>query len=160
MLLLEWKNHYFVVVVVKTRSGKNCQCILVQAPSWISALSCWRGLCNDEAMSHAVYGHPRQRGHSGEFWQNVIHWRRKWQTTSVYLPWEPHELYKRTKKLLYLKMSPPDLKMPNMLLGKNRGELLIATESMKRLGQSGNDAQLWMCLVMKVKSDSSKNSIA
>ena len=57
-------------------------------------------------------------------------------------------------------MSPPDLKMPNMLLEKNRGELLIATESMKRLGQSGNGAQLWMCLVMKVKSDSSKNSIA
>ena len=36
-----------------------------------------------------------------------------------------------------------------MLLGKN-GE--IAPERMKRLGQSENDAQLWMCVVMKVKS--------
>ena len=35
-------------------------------------------------------------GHSREFWQNVIHWRREWQTTPVYLPWESHELYKRT----------------------------------------------------------------
>ena len=69
-------------------------------------------------------------------------------------------MYKKTKKLVHMKMSPPDLKMSNMLLGKNRGELLIATESMKRLGQSGNDAQLWMCLIMKAKSDSSKNSIA
>lgn len=46
-------------------------------------------------MSHAVQGHPRQTGHSREFWQNVILWRREWQTTPVYLPWEPHELYKR-----------------------------------------------------------------
>ena len=29
---------------------------------------------------------------------------------------------------------------------------------MKQLGQSGNDAQLWMCLVMKVKSSAAKNS--
>ena len=32
-------------------------------------------------------------GHGGEFWQNVVHWRREWQTTSVFLPWEPHEQY-------------------------------------------------------------------
>ena len=30
-------------------------------------------------------------GHGGEFWQNVVHWIREWQTTSVFLPWEPHE---------------------------------------------------------------------
>ena len=32
-------------------------------------------------------------GHGREFWQNVVHWRREWQTTSVFLPWEPHEQY-------------------------------------------------------------------
>ena len=52
------------------------------------------------------------------------------------------------------------LKMSNMLQGKSGGELLIASERMKPLGQSRNDAQLWMCLVMKVKSDATKNSIA
>ena len=31
---------------------------------------------------------------------------------------------------------------------------------MKQLGQSGNDAQLWMCLVVKVKSSTVKNNIA
>ena len=41
----------------------------------------------------------------------------------------------------------------NMLLGKNRGQLLRVTERMKRLGQSANDAQLLMCLVVKAKSD-------
>ena len=30
----------------------------------------------------------------------------------------------------------------------------------KRLSQSGNDAQLWMCLVMIAKFDAVKNSIA
>ena len=29
-------------------------------------------------------------------WQNVVHWRREWQTTSVFLPWEPHEPYEKS----------------------------------------------------------------
>ena len=33
-----------------------------------------------------------------EFWQNVVHGRRKWQTTSVFLPWEPHEQYEKAKR--------------------------------------------------------------
>ena len=43
-----------------------------------------------------MQGQPRQTGHSGEFWKNVIHWR-EWQTTPVCLPWEPHELYKKAQ---------------------------------------------------------------
>ena len=50
-------------------------------------------------------------------------------------------------------MSPPDQKVSTMLLGKSRGQLLIAPERMKRLGQSRNNAQLLLCLVVKVKSD-------
>ena len=38
--------------------------------------------------------------------------------------------------------------MPNLLLEKC-GE--IAPEGMKRLSQSGNNAQLWMCLVVEVR---------
>ena len=30
-------------------------------------------------------------------WQNVVHWRREWLTTSVFLPWEPHEQYEKAK---------------------------------------------------------------
>ena len=37
-----------------------------------------------------------------------------------------------------------------MLLGK-RGE--TAPEKMNKLGQSGNKAKLWMCLVVKVNSN-------
>ena len=47
--------------------------------------------------------------------------------------------------------------MSNMLLERS-GE--IAPEGMKRLSQSGKDAQLWMCLVVKVKSGAVKNNVA
>ena len=43
-----------------------------------------------------------------------------------------------------------------MLLKKSRE---IAPEIMERLSQSGNNAQMWRCLVVKVKSDAVKNSI-
>ena len=60
----------------------------------------------------------------------------------------------------YQKMSPLGQKVSNILLVKSGGELLIAPERMKWLGQSGNNIQLWMCLVMKVKSYAAKRSIA
>ena len=41
-------------------------------------------------------------------------------------------------------MGPPGQKVSSMLMGNSRGQLLIAPERMKRLGQSGNDAQSWM----------------
>ena len=60
--------------------------------SWITTLSQQRGLHNSkEAMSHSVQGHPKWMGHSGEFSQNMVHCRREWQTTPVFLPWESHE---------------------------------------------------------------------
>lgn len=43
-----------------------------------------------------------------------------------------------------------------MLLGKSRGQLLIASERMKGLWASGNDAQLW---IFGSKIDALKNSI-
>ena len=60
--------------------------------TWTTALSNSVKLCN------AMWGHPRQMGHNGEVWQNVVHWRREWQTTSVFLPWEPHEQYEKAKR--------------------------------------------------------------
>ena len=54
----------------------------------------------------------------------------------------------------------PGRKISNMLVGKSGGQFLIAPERMKQLGLSGNDAQLQVCLVVTVKSDSIKNNIA
>ena len=36
----------------------------------------------------------------------------------------------------------------------------IAPEGMKRLSQSRNDTQLWICIVLKVKFDAVKNNVA
>ena len=46
-------------------------------------------------LSHAMCSYPRRAGHGGEVWQNVVYWRREWQTTSLFLPWEPHEQYEK-----------------------------------------------------------------
>ena len=54
-------------------------------------------------MSHAFQDHPRGMGHDGEFWQNMVHWKREWQTTSVFLPWEPHEQHEKAHYLATLK---------------------------------------------------------
>ena len=64
------------------------------------------------------------------------------------------------KKIWHCKMSPPSLRVSTMILGKSRGQLPIAPERMKQLGQSRNDTQLWMCLVVKVKSNAVKNNIS
>ena len=66
----------------------------------------------------------------------------------------------KSKKILHWKVSPPGQKVSSMLLGKNEGQLLIAPVRLKQLGQSGKNTQLWMCLVVKVKSDAIKNNIA
>ena len=42
--------------------------------TWTTVLS------NSKKLSHAVWGHPRGMGHDREVWQNVVHWRREWQT--------------------------------------------------------------------------------
>ena len=57
-------------------------------------------------------------------------------------------------------MRPPGWNISNMLLGKSKGQLIIAPERMKWLGQNGNNTKLWMCLVLKVKSDALGNNAA
>ena len=59
-----------------------------------------------------------------------------------------------------LKDEPSRLEGIQYTTGKGREQLLIAPERMKQLGQSRNNSQLWMCLVVKVKSDAMKNNIA
>ena len=44
------------------------------------------------------------------------------------------------------------------LLMKKSGETV--SERMRKVSQNGNDIQLWMCLVVKVKYNMVKNNIA
>ena len=60
-------------------------------------------------------------------------------------------IMKRQKEMT-LKDEAPSTVGVQILLGKSR--------EMKMLSQSGNDTQLWLYLVMKVKSYAVKNAIA
>ena len=64
------------------------------------------------------------------------------------------------QKVLTPEDEPPGQKVSNMLLGKSGGQLLIAPERMKQLRKSRNDTQLWVCLVVEVKSNTVNNNTA
>ena len=94
-------------------------------------------------------------GHGGEFWQNVVHWKREWQATSVLLPWEPHEQYEKAKKTM--KDEPPRSVGAQYATGD---QWRNTPERMKEWSQSKNNTQLGMGLVMEVKSNALKSNIA
>ena len=79
--------------------------------------------------------------------------------TPVSLPQKPNEQIKEAKGHDIEKWAP-DYKVSNMLQGKSRGKLVIALETIKWLEQSRNNTRLWICLVVKVKSDAVKNNTA
>ena len=102
---------------------------------------------NSMKLSHPLWGHPRQAGHGGEVWQNVVHWRREWQTTSVFLPWEPHEQYEnaessRAHHFAYLDLATLGL-LPNSYNFTNT-HLCVHTDFLERrtdLIGGGGEAQ-------------------
>ena len=90
---LENFEYYF------TSMWDECNYVVVWAFFGIAFLITWTtALSNSMKLSHALWGHPRQVSHGGEVWQNVVHWRREWQTTSVFLPREPHEQCEKAKR--------------------------------------------------------------
>ena len=54
-----------------------------------------------------MQGHSRWTCHSEELWQNVVHYRREWQTAPVFLLRELHEQYEKAKKIWHRRRSPP-----------------------------------------------------
>ena len=84
--------------------------------------------------------------------KNMVPWKGKWQSTPAFLPRETQDSMKRQKDITP-EDDPPDQKVSSMLLGKGRGQLLIAPRTMKQLGQSKKDSQLRMCPVVIGKSD-------
>ena len=85
-------------------------------------------------------------GPSGAFWQNVVHWRREWQTTAAFLPREPHEQHEKAKWYNGARWAPRSENVQYARGAESEGQLLRAPERMKLLDQSRNDdAQLWTC---------------
>ena len=110
----------------------------------------WIKTCvTHETISHAMQGHPRWTSHDGEIWW----WRRNGKPLQHSCLENPMNSMKRPK---YIILKDETL-VSNVLLEKS-GE--IALKGMKRQSQSRNNTQLWMCLVVEVKSDAVKNNIA
>ena len=108
-----------------------------------------------------MQGHPRQMDHSEEFWENVVHkMEEEMANHSSILCLEPQEQWRGKKDVTSEDEPPRSEGFTSMLLGKWRGQLLIAPETMKQLAQSKKDSQLWMCPVVEGKSDAVKNNIA
>ena len=78
---------------------------------------------------------------------------REWQATTVFLPWESYEQYERQKGMILKDELPRSV-------GAQYVTEEIDTERMKRWRQHRNSTQVWMWLVVGVKSDVIKNSIA
>ena len=68
----------------------------------------------------------------------MVHWRREWQTTSVFLPLEPHEEYEKQND-----MTLKD-ELPRSVDAQYATGEYLTPERMKRWSQSKNNTQLWM----------------
>ena len=88
-------------------------------------------------------------GHGGEFWKNVVHWRREWQTTSYSCLENPMNSLKRQKDMT-LKDELPRLVGAQYATGE---EWRNSSRKNKKAEPKWKHAQLWMWLVMEVKSD-------
>ena len=71
----------------------------------------------------------------------MVHQRKKWQSTAAFFLGGHRGQYEKAKRYDTGRWPcpPPGWKVSNMLLGKIGGQLLIAPERMKQLGQSMND---------------------
>ena len=118
---------------------------------WITALPWWRGLHN----SMKLWAMPCRA--IQDVWVIVKGSDKMWFTRGENgnaLQYSCHENpMSRIKgqKAVTPEDKPPCWKVSIMLLGKIRGQLLIASGRMKWLGQSRNDSQLWICQMVKVK---------
>ena len=98
------------------------------------------------AQSCPTFRHPMDYSLAGSSVHGIFQARvLEWDA----IAFSAHEGMKRQKDMT-LKDELPWLVVSNMLLEKSRA---IAPKGMKRLSQSRNSAQLWICFVGKVKSD-------
>ena len=102
-----------------------------------------------EATSQAVQGHPGRMGRGEECSQKRAPLEEGMADHfSVLASRTPWTVWK-DKKTSHWKISPSGWQLSNMLPRESGRHLLTAPERTKRLGQIGNDAQLWMCLWWK-----------
>ena len=72
-----------------------------------------KGACVTQSSYEPCHvGPPKTMGHSEELWQNMDHWRRKWQPTALSLLREPQELLSSVAQLCLTLCHRMDCSMP------------------------------------------------
>ena len=121
------------------------------SPSWITALSWWRGLCNSMKL-WAMLCRATQDG-----WVIVKSSDKMWSTgggNGHPLQYSCHENPMNSMKKqnnMILEDESPRSEVIQYATGEEQRVITNSSpERMKQLGQSRNDTQLWICLVVKV----------
>ena len=71
-----------------------------------------------------MQGHPKCMGHCEEFWQNMVHWKRKWQTTPVFFLREPHKQYEKAERYDTGRWAPPRLEGVQYTTGEEQRAII------------------------------------
>ena len=89
---------------------------------------------------------------------DVVHWKRKWQPTPTFLSGETHGQYEKAQRYDTGRWAPEVGRCPST----EEEQRAIANSSRKKEAETiarnnaGNNAQLWVYLMVKVKSDDYK----
>ena len=106
-------------------------------------------------MNCAMQVYPRGMGHCWRFLTKCAPLEKEMAKPLQYSCFEnPMNTVKRQKDMM-LEDKPPQVSRSPICYWR-----MAEKELQKRLGQNGNVAQLWMCLEVKVKSDTVKTNIA
>ena len=132
--------------------GLLLTCAISPSPLHGSQPCCGKGACSNQWNYEPCHSGPLKMDKS---WWRVLTKRglpeEGMANYSNIFAARPSWVAWKSKKIWCWMMGPLSWKVSNMILGKSVGHFLIAPERMKWLGQSRNDAQLWMCLVVKVQ---------
>ena len=120
-------------------------------PSWITVLSWWRSLYN----SVKLWAMPCRATQDGQIIMNSfdkICFRVEWNGNPLqYSCLENPMNNKKSQKDMISEDEPPRLEGVQYATGEKQRANTNSSRKMKQLGQSRNDAQLWMHLVVKVQ---------
>ena len=143
---LAWLFWVLLDAVIQSKNISFSCCVVFLSSSWINSLSWRRALLNTMKlwdMCRATKDRWVISKSSDQMWSTG---EGNGNPLQYFCPWTVW----KGKKLWHCKMSSTGWNVSNMRLSKNKGQLLIAHERLKWLGQSRNNTQLWMCLVVKV----------
>ena len=79
----------------------------------------------------------------------MVHWKREWQTTSIFLPWEPHEQYDKAKRYDTERWTPQISRCPINYREKWRSDSRKNEEMEPKQKQhlvvdvTGDESKLW-----------------